>query len=109
VLPIRHPSFLIYIAMFVVLLTYKVPNEVVDSFIAPHVEFLTRYYANGKFILSGRKVPRSGGVIVANVASRDELLAILNEDPFMQNDIASYELVEFSPSMACRELEHLKA
>lgn len=93
--------------MFVVLLTYIAPLEAVDRYLAEHREFLERHYAAGNFLLSGRKQPREGGVILATADSRDRLEAILGTDPFCIHGLASYEVVEFLPTMAAPALRVL--
>src|SRR3954462_14894710 len=51
--------------MFVLLLTYVRPLEDVDALMRDHMAWLEQQYAAGRFIVSGRRVPRTGGVIVA--------------------------------------------
>lgn len=94
--------------MFVILLHYKKPLGEVDRFIAEHVDYLTRHYAAGHFLLSGRRKPRDGGVILATGASRAEIEEIVAGDPFHREQIADYEIVEFLPSMAATALAWLK-
>jgi len=69
---------------------------------------LTQEYANGNFIASGRKVPRTGGVILSNVKTTDGLAAILAKDPFNIAGIADYDIVEFIPNMVAEGFEILK-
>lgn len=95
--------------MFLILLHYRKPLAEVDRFVGEHREFLERHYAAGHFLLSGRREPRTGGVILAKAVSRAELDAVIRADPFYRERIAEYEIVEFLPSMAAGELEHLKA
>ncbi len=95
--------------MFLILLSYKKPLADVDLFVAEHREFLERHYASGRFLLSGRKEPRTGGVILASAGSRAEVEAVVREDPFHREGLADYEIVEFLPSMSDRRLAHLKA
>jgi uncharacterized protein YciI len=90
--------------VFVVLLTYVAPLEAVDQYLAEHREFLRRQYAAGVFLLSGRKEPREGGVILAAGDSREELEAILGTDPFRIHGLATYEVVRFTPTMAAPAL-----
>jgi hypothetical protein len=40
-------------------------------------------------------VPRDGGVIVASGIERDRLDAIVAEDPFAQQGLAHYDIIEF--------------
>ena len=56
--------------MFVVSLTYKKPIAEVELHLAAHIAYLDEYYAAGTFVASGRKVPRTGGVILAKAESR---------------------------------------
>lgn len=84
--------------MFVVSIEYKVGLSQIDDFIPEHIEFLDKFYKKGNFIASGRKVPRTGGVILATTNSREELESILAEDPFYKENLASYEVTEFVPS-----------
>lgn len=84
--------------MFVVSITYKADLSAVDKLIPQHIEFLEKFYEQGNFLASGRKVPRTGGVILATADSKEALKAILAEDPFYKNNLAHYEIIEFIPS-----------
>jgi uncharacterized protein YciI len=59
--------------MFVVTLTYVKPLAEIDALIPAHIAWLERQYAAGHFLASGRRVPRVGGVILAQGVSRDAL------------------------------------
>lgn len=82
-------------AMFIVSLHYVQPIEEVDRHLADHIAFLDEQYRDKKFIFSGRKNPRTGGIILANVATREELDAVLAKDPFYRNRVAEYDITEF--------------
>lgn len=84
--------------MYIVSLHYKKPIEVVNALGAAHVAYLDRYYRERKFIVSGAKVPRTGGAILVRDMPRDELNTILSEDPFFREGIADYEVTEFMPA-----------
>lgn len=84
--------------MFIVSLFYKKDIAEVERFIESHIQFLDKYYADKKFIFSGKKNPRTGGVILAYNVEKDELTRIITEDPFYQNEIADYEIIEVIPS-----------
>jgi len=90
--------------MFIVSLTYTCDIKQIEHHLAAHIEYLERQYAVGKFLASGRKNPRSGGVIFAVAGSLDELEAILVTDPFKINNLADYEITEFIPSKTAPEL-----
>ncbi|WP_292307237.1 YciI family protein, partial [Mesorhizobium sp.] len=50
--------------MFIVSLNYKVPLTEIDRLAPAHVEWLKACYAEGIFVASGPKRPRTGGIIV---------------------------------------------
>src|SRR5690349_12397920 len=89
--------------MFVVSLNYVKALTEVDQHLEAHVAWLKAQYAAGRFIASGRKVPRTGGVILARAASRAELESWLAADPFAQAGVASYDLIEFVPTLTAPE------
>lgn len=84
--------------MFLISLTYVKPLEAVEACLERHVEFLEKYYGLGQFIFSGRKNPRTGGVILCKAGCADDVQNIIAEDPFCQEGIAEYEVVEFEPT-----------
>ena len=51
--------------MFIVSLRYVVPVEQVEPHMEGHMAWLEDHYASGMFMASGRKVPRTGGIILA--------------------------------------------
>ncbi|MFZ0489851.1 MAG: YciI family protein [Salegentibacter sp.] len=93
--------------MFIVNLTYKTELEQIDQFLNEHIEFLNEQYELGNFLASGRKIPRTGGIILSKIDNRSELERIIKKDPFNINDLAEYELTEFIPSKACEEMKFL--
>lgn len=93
--------------MFIVSLTYTADLAAIDALLPAHVDYLKRQYAAGNFLLSGRKIPRSGGIILSSLTDEDGLRAVLREDPFHVHGVATYELTEFSPSMAADGLSSL--
>jgi uncharacterized protein YciI len=93
--------------MFIISLSYKVPIEKVEKELNNHVQYLKEQYALGNFQASGRKVPRTGGVILSTLKDKKQLEEILTEDPFHKNDLADYSIIEFIPSMTSKELSCL--
>src|SRR5438046_10107116 len=84
--------------MFVIELTYTVALAEIDAHMAAHVRFLKKYYASGHFLVSGRKIPRDGGIILAVAASREEIERIMREDPFCARGRAHVRIIEFRAS-----------
>ena len=93
--------------LFIVILSYKVALEKIDAFRSAHLDFLSNYYAKDYFVASGPQIPRKGGIIIAKSDSKDALQEILKQDPFAENDLATYEIIEFSPSKWSKEFESI--
>ena len=84
--------------MFIISLSYKKTISEVEKFIGSHIQFLDKYYADKKFIFSGRKNPRTGGIILVRNVDKETLTEIIKQDPFYQNEIADYEITEVIPT-----------
>lgn len=92
--------------MFILSLTYTKPIELIDKLRPAHLEFLKQYYEKGIFVLSGRKTPLTGGIIMAKDTTRAELEEIIKQDPFYTEQVATFEIIEFSPNLTASGLEH---
>jgi len=91
--------------MFVIELVYKVSLAQIDANMPAHVKFLKKYYATGNFLVSGRKIPRDGGIIIATAKSPDEVDAIMREDPFVARGLADFRVTEFRASQRADNLQ----
>jgi uncharacterized protein YciI len=85
--------------MFIIDLKYIKPLDEVDALVPPHVAFLKGCYNRREFICSGPKHPRTGGVILANVHSVEEVWALIKTDPFYIHQVAEFTVTEFKPWM----------
>jgi len=90
--------------MFIVELIYTAPLAAIDKAMAAHVKFLKKHYAAGHFLVSGRKIPRDGGIIVAIGSSREQIEAIAREDPFVVRGLADVRVIEFRASQRADDL-----
>ncbi|WP_340677374.1 YciI family protein [Paraglaciecola sp.] len=95
--------------MFIVSLTYICAIDEIEKYLSEHIDYLNHQYSAGKFLVSGRKNPRVGGVILAIAESREELDNILSEDPFKIHNLANYEVTEFIPTKTASRLAFLLA
>ena len=91
-------------AMFVIELTYKTDLKDIDAHMTAHVKFLKKYYAAGTFLVSGRKIPRDGGIILAVGKSKQEIEALIKEDPFHQHGLADFRVIEFRASQRAGDM-----
>jgi uncharacterized protein YciI len=83
----------------VVLLTYTVPLDEIDAKMKAHMAWLDAGYEAGLFLASGRRVPRTGGVILVR-GHKKEVEALVASDPFVASGAAEAEVIEFNASQA---------
>jgi uncharacterized protein YciI len=91
--------------VFVIELTYTADLTKIDAQMTAHVRFLKKYYASGHFLVSGRKIPRDGGIILAVGDSREEIETIMQEDPFCARGLADARIVEFRASQRADDIQ----
>ena len=91
--------------MFVIELIYKAELSEIDAHMKAHMAYLKKYYAAGNFLVSGRKIPRDGGVILAVGKDKPTLEAIVREDPFILRDLADYRIIEFRASQRADDIQ----
>jgi uncharacterized protein YciI len=91
--------------MFVIELMYKASLAEIDANMAAHVRFLQKYYSAGNFLVSGRKIPRDGGIILAVGRSRQEIEAIIREDPFYERGLADFRIIQFRASQRADDIQ----
>jgi uncharacterized protein YciI len=89
--------------MFVLDVSYLADLARIDALMEDHRAYLRRNYEAGIFLASGRKEPRTGGVIIAtgDLAAIQELI---KTDPFTRNGVATYAITEFLPTTTGPEL-----
>lgn len=93
--------------MFVIELSYKVDLAEIDANMRPHMAYLKKYYSEGTFLVSGRKIPRDGGIILAVGESRERIEAIVREDPFVARGLADFRVIEFRESQRAPSVDAL--
>lgn len=86
--------------MFLAISAYLKPLEQVDDERAEHLQWVEKRYENGDLLVSGRREPAVGGVLVVRAASIDALQALLRSDPFVISGMSHYEVIEFTPTPA---------
>jgi uncharacterized protein YciI len=57
-------------------------------------------YQKNYLIASGPRTPRTGGVIFSQLKEKAIFEAFLQQDPFYLNQLATYEILEFTPVKA---------
>lgn len=93
--------------MIIVSISYVVPVEEVEKHFDAHITWLQQQYEAGVFVASGRKVPRSGGVILAK-GTPDAVRDVCEQDPFIIAGVAKFELTEVNFTRTIAAIEGLK-
>lgn len=93
--------------MIVVLLSYKVPPEVIETLRPAHVAWLRQGVDDGVLLVAGRQTPPTGGVLLVR-GGLAEAQAWAAADPFAVAGAADYRFVEFAPSVVAPGLESLE-
>jgi uncharacterized protein YciI len=94
--------------MCVVMLRYTAPLEAIDAAMGEHVAWLRQAYANDLVLASGRRNPRTGGVVVMR-GDAERVEALVATDPFVSGGLAEAEVVAFTASMAAPALAEMLA
>jgi uncharacterized protein YciI len=81
--------------MFVLISRFQRPLDEVNHSFASHSAWVQRQYESGRFLVSGRREPPIGGIIVARASSEQELQEVLSTDPYRQKGLAEYVIFAF--------------
>jgi uncharacterized protein YciI len=84
--------------MFVFISEYQTPLDEVDQVREEHLAFLAGLNEQGRILISGRRNPPVGGIVVIDAEDLEQAKAIMSEDPFARAGVAKYEAYEFTPS-----------
>ena len=91
--------------MFTIELTYTADLARIDASMRAHMQFINAHYASGHFVVSGRKIPREGGIILAVGQDRAEIEAIAQQDPFVTKGLATVRVIEFNVSQRAKDID----
>ena len=91
--------------MFVIELIYKADLAEIDAHMRAHMAFLKKHYAAGNFLVSGRKIPRDGGIILAVGKDKQEIEGIVSQDPFCKHGLADFRIIEFRASQRADDIQ----
>ncbi len=95
--------------MYILFINFTKSLQDIQPVFPAHLEFIDAHIKTGKFILSGGLTGKQSGVVLANINNGDELKALLAQDPFVLEQVAEYEIIEFTPSRYHESLASLIA
>jgi len=93
--------------MFIVLLKLSSNKAAAGEFMDGHNAWIARGFSDGVFQCVGSIMPAKGGAILALEENREKLEARINEDPFVENDVATPEIIEIDVKKTSPALEFL--
>ena len=93
--------------MFLVDMVFTDIEKITPELTDKHKQYLENEYKSGKLVFGGRKVPRTGGILISQHGSKSELISILDNDPFVCSGLVSYSILEFIPMMASTAFENI--
>lgn len=92
-------------SIFIIELTYKAELTQIDECMSAHMAHLRKHYAAGNFLVSGRKIPRDGGIILAVGKDKQEIEEIVKQDPFCTHGLADWRVIEFRASQRAKDIQ----
>jgi uncharacterized protein YciI len=90
--------------MFVIELVYTADLAQIDAHMKEHMTYVRRHYEAGTFIMSGRKVPRDGGILLAIGTDRAQVEQLVRQDPFVVHGVANYRIIQFNVSQRADDI-----
>ena len=91
--------------MFIIELSYTASLADIDAHMKSHMRFLKTQYDAGTFLISVRKIPRDGGIIIATGPNREAIESIARQDPFVTNGLADVRVIEFRASQRAKDID----
>jgi len=93
--------------MFIVFLRFSDNKANAGQFMPGHNAWIEKGLEDGVFLLVGSLQPQQGGAILAHGIDRDTLEQRVEEDPFVQQNVVTAEILEITPGKADPKLEFL--
>lgn len=93
--------------MFIILLKFSENKSKAGEFMDGHNQWIKQGFEDGKFLLVGSLQPNLGGSVVAHNTTLSELQERVNNDPFVEENVVSAEILEIDPKKADDRLNFL--
>lgn len=90
--------------IFSIVLTYTRPIEEVQRHLDAHKAWLAAQLKQGRVICAGPLATGGGGLILASCADETELHAMMAQDAFISQGVASYQAHGCTPALAAAGL-----
>jgi uncharacterized protein YciI len=91
--------------LFIVTIEYTESMDQVEKHTPDHRAFLADLKEKGQLVASGPFDPRTGGMLIMQADSAEAVDTTLQYDPFRANDIASYNIRGWKPTIGVERFE----
>ncbi|WP_440055778.1 YciI family protein [Pseudoalteromonas sp. T1lg65] len=86
--------------MFIVFLRFTNNKHMAPQFMQSHLDWIKSGINDNAFLLAGGLLDGSGGCIVTHNITESELLKRLHEDPFVIENVVTFDFVAVAVSLA---------
>lgn len=93
--------------LYVIFLKHGPNKDKASDFMPDHIAWLKEKIEQGKLLMYGGLNPQQGGAVLARGASKDEIEALIADDPFVTQNIVNVEINEIAPKGAGEALSFL--
>lgn len=82
--------------MYILHASYTQSPDTVAPHIPAHGQWVRKHIESGHFLMAGPKKSGLGGVALVRAMPKAELMAILQEDSFVQADVVDYQIIDLN-------------
>lgn len=93
--------------MFMIVLKLTETKSQASQFMEAHNDWIKRGFDSGIFLLSGGIKPHLGGVVFAHNIALSDLQDLINDDPFVANNVVKAEIIQIAPERCDKRLAFL--
>lgn len=94
--------------MYLVTITYTQPLEAVERVLDAHRQYLREAPLARRIVMTGRRRPATGGLVMLRADSRAEVEAFVQADPYCTEQVAAFEIIEFDVAQVAEGLASLR-
>lgn len=95
--------------MYIILLKFGAEKAKAGAFMEAHKAWIKQGFDDGVFVMVGSLAPNGGGGVLATGATRAEIEARVQADPFVAEGIVTAEILEIEPARLDERLAFLAA
>jgi uncharacterized protein YciI len=92
--------------MFIILLKFSKNRDRASDYMDAHKKWLKQGFDDGVFFMAGSINPQLGGAILAKNISHETIVARVQLDPFVVENIVDAEVLEINPSRMSERFSH---